>query len=140
MRILLCGTGASLPFLLGDLGHDAGADRAAAFANREAQPLVHGDRLSEIDVHVGVVARADHLLALRERDRARHVRRAEVELRPVAVEERRVPPALVRREHGDLRLELRVRRYRARLRQDLPALDLLALGTRRSAPALSPAW
>src|SRR3954451_18412084 len=105
MRILLCGTGASLPFLLGDLGDDAGADRAAAFANREAQSLVHGDRLSEIDVHVGVVARYDHLLALRKRDRAGHVRRAEVELRPVAVEERRVPPALVLREDVDLRLE-----------------------------------
>ncbi len=58
---------------------------------------------------------------------ARHVRRAEVELRPVAVEERRVAPALVLREHVDLGLEVRVRRDRAGLRQHLAALDLLAL-------------
>src|SRR4029079_7734671 len=31
--------------LLDDLRHDAGADGAAAFANREAQPLFHRDRL-----------------------------------------------------------------------------------------------
>src|SRR5438105_805773 len=124
MRILLCGTGAPLSR---DLGNHAGADRAAALANREAQPLVHGDRLSEIDVHVRVVARDDHLLALRELDRAGHVRRAEVELRPVAVEERRVAAALVLREHVDLGLEMRVRGDRARLRQHLAALDVLAL-------------
>ena len=60
-------------------------------------------------------------------DRAGHVRRAEVELRPVAVEERRVAPALVLREDVDLGLEVRVRRDRARLREHLAALDLLAL-------------
>ena len=35
-------------YLLNDLGHRAGADRAAAFANREAQPLVHGDRRDQL--------------------------------------------------------------------------------------------
>ena len=30
--------------LLDDLGHDAGADGAAAFADREAQAFVHRDR------------------------------------------------------------------------------------------------
>src|SRR5215210_7625767 len=126
MRILLCGTGA--PLLL-DFRDDAGADRATALADREAQALVHGDRLDQLDLHVRVVARHDHLLALRELDRTGHVRRAEVELRAVVVEERRVPPALVLREDVDLRLELRVRRDRARLGEYLPALDLLALGT-----------
>src|SRR5215210_1906213 len=126
MRILLCGTGA--PLLL-DFRDDAGADRATALADREAQALVHGDRLDQLDLHVRVVARHDHLLALRELDRTGHVRRAEVELRAIVVEERRVPPALVLREDVDLRLELRVRRDRARLGEYLPALDLLALGT-----------
>src|SRR5215210_6215140 len=126
MRILLCGTGA--PLLL-DFRDDAGADRATALADREAQALVHGDRLDQLDLHVRVVARHDHLLALRELDRTGHVRRAEVELRAVVVEERRVPPALVLREDVDLRLELRVRCDRARLGEYLPALDLLALGT-----------
>src|SRR5438477_12517577 len=72
---------------LDDLRDDARADRAATLANGEAQTLVHGDRLDQLDLHVRVVARHDHLLALRELDRAGHVRRAEVELRPVAVEE-----------------------------------------------------
>src|SRR5205823_11450447 len=96
MRILLCGTGA--PLLL-DCRDHAGADGAAALANREAQSLVHGDWLDQLDVHVRVVARHDHLLALRELDRARHVRGAEVELRPVVVEERRMPAALRSEEH-----------------------------------------
>src|SRR6476619_1665692 len=123
MRILLCGTGATPLFLLADLGYDAGADGAATLADGEPKALIHGDRLNQLDLPVRVVARHDHLLALRELDRAGHVRRAEVELRAVVVEERRVPSALVLREDVDLRLELRVRRDRARLRQHLPALD-----------------
>ena len=42
-----------------------------------------------------VVARHDHLGALREVDDAGHVGGAEVELRPVAVEERRVAATLL---------------------------------------------
>src|SRR5580704_14351619 len=37
--------------LLDDLGHDAGADRAAALANREPETRVHGDRLDQLDLH-----------------------------------------------------------------------------------------
>src|SRR4029079_11324697 len=43
------------------------------------------------------------------------------------VEELRVAPALLLLEDVHLRLELRVGRDRARLAEDLPALDLLAL-------------
>src|SRR3954468_10961440 len=114
-------------FLFRDLGDDAGADGAATLADGEPQALVHGDRLDQLDLHVRVVARHDHLLALRELDRAGHIRRAEVELRAVVVEERRVPSALVLRQHVDLCLELRVRRDRARLCEHLATLDLLAL-------------
>src|SRR5918996_5043127 len=115
------------PFLLLDLRHDAGADGATALADGEAEPLIHGDRLDEIDLHVRVVARHDHLLALRQLDRAGDVGRAEVELRPVAVEERRMAAALVLGEDVHLGLELRVRRDRARLGEHLAALHLLAL-------------
>src|SRR3954468_11358409 len=101
MRILLCGTGAPLLRYFRD---DAGAHGAATLADGEPEPLVHGDRLDQLDLPVRVVARHDHLLALRELDRAGHVRRAEVELRTVVVEERRVPSALVLREDVDLRL------------------------------------
>src|SRR3712207_7999260 len=51
-------------------GYDAGADRATALADREAEALVHRDRLDQLDLHVRVVARHDHLLALRQLDRA----------------------------------------------------------------------
>src|SRR4051812_7772044 len=129
MRIF-CAT-CRLPFpersLLVDLRDDAGADGAAALADREPEPLVHGDRLDQLDLHVRVVARHDHLLALRKLDRARHVRRAEVELRAVVVEERRVAAALVLGEDVHLGLEVRVRRDRGGLRQHLAALDLLTL-------------
>ena len=60
--------------------------------------------------------------------RAGHVGRAEVELRPVAVEERRVTAALFLAQHVHLGLELGVRRDRARLGQHLAALDFFALG------------
>ena len=59
---------------------------------------------------------------------AGHVGGAEVELRPVVGEERRVPAALFLGQDVDLGLELGVRRDRARLGQHLAALDVLALG------------
>ena len=65
---------------------------------------------------------------------ARHVRRSEVELRPVAGEERRVPPAFFLRQHIGLSLELRVRRDAARLRDYLPPLDVLALHSSEQQP------
>src|SRR5947209_7818272 len=117
MRIFDCGMRYRRLPLRDDVGDDARADGAATLADREPEALVHGDRLDELDLHVRVVARHDHLLALRELDRAGHVRRAEVELRPVAVEERRVATALVLREHVDLGPEVRVRGYRSEERR-----------------------
>src|SRR6476619_3685425 len=73
-----------------DLGDHAGSDGAAALADCEPETLIHRDRLDQLDLHVRVVARHDHLLAFRELDRAGHVGRPEVELRAVVVEERRV--------------------------------------------------
>src|SRR5919201_3679266 len=100
MRIF-CANEPTPPLLL-DLGDDARTDGAAALADCEPETLIHRDRLAELDLHVRVVARHDHLLALRQLDRAGYVRRPEVELRPVAVEERRVAPALVLRQDVDL--------------------------------------
>src|SRR5215204_1957246 len=129
IRIFPCAMSFASLSLLDDVGDDAGADGAATLADREAQALVHGDRLDQLDLHVRVVSRHDHLLAFRQLHRARHVRGAEVELRPVVVEERRVAAALVLREDVHLGLEVRVRRDRPRLREHLAALDLLALDT-----------
>src|SRR5438046_2608739 len=47
--------------LLQDLGDDAGADGAAALADRKAQALIHRDRHQELDFHRDVVARHHHL-------------------------------------------------------------------------------
>src|SRR5579875_2791529 len=121
------------PYLLDDFGNDSGADRTAALADREPQALVHGDRLDQLDLHLDVVARHDHLRALGQVGNAADVGGAEVELRTVTAEERGVAAALFLLEDVHLSLELRVRRDRARLAENLPALDLLALGAAQEA-------
>src|SRR5579863_4685379 len=119
--------------LLDDFGNDPGAERAATLADRETQTLVHGDRLDQLDLHLDVVARHDHLRALRQVGNAGDVGRAEVELRTITREERGVAAALFLLEDVHLSLELRVGRDRARLAENLPALDLLALGAAQEA-------
>src|SRR5450759_383171 len=113
--------------LLVDLDDPTGAHGAAALADGEAQALLHGDRLDQGDAHLGVVTGHDHLDAFGQSDDAGDVGGPEVELRPVVVEERRVPATLVLAQDVNLGLELLVRGDRTRLADDLPALDLLAL-------------
>src|SRR3954471_13655724 len=95
----------------------------------EAETLLHGDRVDELNGERGVVARHDHLRSLSQRRHARDVGGAEVELRTIAIEERGVTAALFLGQDVDLGLELRVRGDRARLGQNLAALDVLALDT-----------
>ena len=109
--------------LLDDRGDDAGADGAAAFADGEAQLFFHRDRHDQFDGNRDVVARHDHLGAFRQRDDAGHVRRAEVELRTVVGEERRMTAAFFLRQDVGFSHELLVRLDRTRLAQDLAALD-----------------
>src|SRR5471030_3222439 len=82
------------PTLLDDARDDARADGATALADGEAKLLLHRDRDDQRDLHRDVVARHHHLGAFRQRDDARHVRGAEVELRPIVGEERRVTATL----------------------------------------------
>src|SRR5919198_179369 len=110
------------------LGHDTRADGSPALADGEAEALVHGDRLDQLDLHLGVLTRGHELAALGELDDASDVSRAEVELRAVARDERRVTAALLLLQAVDLRLVLRMRGDRAGLGEHLAALDLLALG------------
>src|SRR5690606_4003517 len=114
---------------LNNIGHSTGTDRAAAFADSETQALLHGDRSDKLDLHLDVVARHHHLDACRKVRNTGHVRCPEVELRAVSGKERRVSAALFLRQHVCLCLELRVRRDRARLCDDLSAFDLLTLDT-----------
>src|SRR5271166_6942107 len=117
-----------------DLGDDAGADGATAFADRKAQPLIHRDRGDQFDLHRDVVPRHHHLGAFGEVHGARHVGRAEVELRSIVAEKRRVPAALLLGQDVGLALEAGLRRDRARRRQHLAALDLLAFGAAQQRP------
>src|ERR1700678_3306069 len=120
--------------LLDDLGDPAGADGAATLADREPQALVHGDGLDQRHRDLGVVAGHHHLGALRQRHHTGHVGGAEVELRTVVVEERRVPAALVLGQDVDLAFEVGVRRGGAGLDHNLAALDVLALDTTQQQP------
>ena len=82
------------------------ADRATTLADGEAQALIHGDRLDQLDLHRDVVSGHDHLRRPRGGEHTRDVGRAEVELRTVAREEGGVSVALLLLEHVDLGLEL----------------------------------
>src|SRR3954452_18677626 len=115
--------------LVQDLGDATRAHGPAALADGEAQAVLHGDRLDQLDGHLGVVARHHHLRALGQGDDTGHVRGPEVELRAVVVEERGVATALVLGQDVDLGLELGVRGGRPRLHHNLAALDVLALDT-----------
>ena len=65
-----------------DLGDDSCAHGLAAFSEREAQALRHGDIREQLDGHRRVVAGHHHLRRLRQQAGARHVGRAEEKLRP----------------------------------------------------------
>src|SRR5208282_1319689 len=115
------------PPLFNDLGDDAGAHGVAALADGEAQALIHGDGGDELDLHADVVARHHHLGALGQLDRARDVSGAEVELRPVIAEKRRVPAPFLLRQDIGLGLEVGVGRDRTGSGQNLTALNPLPL-------------
>src|SRR5215472_7855989 len=121
----LGGPAAAAAYLLHDLGDPARADRPATLTDGEQQALFHRDRLDQVHPHLGAVTRQHHLGALWQVDHAGHVGGAEVELWPVVVEERRVPPSLVLGQDVDLALELGVRGVGARLDDDLAALDFV---------------
>src|SRR5207249_9416311 len=111
---------------------------AAAVPDGEAQALLHGDRRDQLDRHLRVVPRHHHLHSLRQRRHPRHVRRPEVELRPVPREDRRVTPPLLLRQHVHLALDLLVRRDAPRLGQHHPPLDVLPLRPPQQNPDVVP--
>src|SRR5690606_7122557 len=114
--------------LLDDLGDNAGANGTTTFANGEAQTVFHRDRVDQRHYHLDVVTRHHHLGAFRQLAGARHVGGAEVELRAVALEERRMTTTLFLGQYVHFGHELGVRLDRARLGQNLTALDVFALG------------
>src|SRR5659263_381973 len=111
-----------------NFGHNAGANSPATFANSKAQTFFHGDRVDQLDGDRHVVAWHHHLFAFWQFNCAGHVRRAEVKLGAVVVEEGRVTAAFVLGQDVDLAGEVGVRLDRAGLAQHLAALDVFALG------------
>src|ERR1700761_6221843 len=81
--------------LLDYLGDDSRADGATTLADGEAQALIHGDRLDQVDRPLDVVAGHHHLRALGQVGDTGHVRGPEVELRTVAGEEWSVATTLL---------------------------------------------
>src|SRR5271157_6017497 len=122
--------------LRNNFGDGAGAHGASAFADGEPQALLHRHRRDQLDLQRHVVARHHHLRARRQRRHSRHVGGAEVELRPIALEEWRVPPAFILRQHVHLALELGVRRDRARLGQNHAALHLVLADAPQQQPGV----
>src|SRR3990170_9077391 len=120
--------------LLLDRGDGAGADGAAALADGEALAGLDGDGRDELDAHLDVVAGHDHLGALGQGDGPGDVGGAQVELRAVAVVEGRVAAALLLGEHVDAGDEAGVGLDRAGLREDLAALDVVALDAPQERP------
>ena len=78
----------------------------------------------QLDLHGDVVAGHDHFRAAQQLGRAGHVGRAEVKLRTIAGEERRMTAALFLGQDVNFRLELRVRRDALGSRQNLAALEV----------------
>src|SRR5271168_1540891 len=113
--------------LLRYLGNNARTNGPAAFTNGEAQTFVHGDRGDQVNVDRHVITRHDHFRAFLQRDNACHVSGAEIELRAIVGEERRMTATLFLRQDVGLSVELGVRGDRARSCQNLAALDVFTL-------------
>ena len=73
--------------LLDHAGDDTRADRPSTLSDGEAQRLLDGDGLNQIDDHVDIVTRHHHLNPFGQLDAAGDVRRTEVKLRSIAGEE-----------------------------------------------------
>src|SRR5207245_11153774 len=113
-------------------------DGAVASAERRPALLLRRDRRDQLDRHLRVVPRHHHFDAGGEFHRPRHVRRPQVQLRPIPLENRRVPTSLLLRQHVHLALKLRVRRDALRLRQHHPPLHVVFLDAPEQEPDIIP--
>src|SRR6202023_4218715 len=82
-----------------NLGNYTCADGFAALADGETQALLHRDRGDQLHDDLDVVPGHYHLGALRQFHSSRHIGGAKVELRPIAFEKRRMPPAFLFGQH-----------------------------------------
>src|SRR5690554_738752 len=115
--------------LLDNLGDHAGTNGTAAFTNREAQAIFHGDRSDQGNSHFHVVTRHYHFNAFRQFTRTGYISSPEVELRTVALEERSMTTTFFFGQYVHFTLELGVRLDGARYTQNLTTLNVVTLGT-----------
>src|SRR5210317_1499452 len=95
--------------LFDNLTDNACADRTAAFTDCKAKLFLHGDRRDQRAFNRYVVARHDHLYALRQCYYAGHVCRAEVKLWTVTIKKRCMATPFLFCQDITLRPELRMR-------------------------------
>ena len=100
--------------LLNNSCDNAGADRAATFADSEAQLLFHSDRHNQFDFHLNIITRHHHFRARWQAHNARHISGTEIKLRTVIGKERRMTTTLFLRQNISLSLKLSVRGNRPR--------------------------
>src|SRR5439155_19106101 len=120
------------------LRYHARADGVPAFTDREPESIFECDRSPERDFEIDVITRDDHLAALGQLHVAGDVRGPDIELRSVAVEERRVSATFLLGKDVDLGVELGVGLHRPGLRDDLTPLDVLALEAAEQQPDVVP--
>ncbi len=111
-------------------GDDAGADCTATFTNRETKLFLHRYRHDQF--HRSIVILSPGMTISTPSGKMgypRHVGRAEIKLRTITREERRVTTTLFLRQDIYLGLELRVRSDRTRLRQYHAALKVFLVHT-----------
>src|SRR6185436_2639193 len=77
--------------LLDDLRYYAGADGSAAFADRKTQLFVHRDRRDQLYRDRHVIPGHHHLHVRRQLHYSRYIRGAEIKLRTITLEKRRMP-------------------------------------------------
>src|SRR4051812_46124337 len=111
--------------LFHDLRNRTCSNRSSAFADGEAESFFHGDGGDKLDLHLDVVAGHHHLDSCRQVCDACDVSCTEVELRAIACEERSMTSAFFLGQDIGLSLELRMRRDRTGLNDDLATLNFL---------------
>src|ERR1044071_1124716 len=122
--------------LLNNLADRSCSHRPSAFPDGKAQSLFHGHRRNQLDGQRYVVARHHHLRPGGQCGHARHVRGAEVKLRTITLEERRMTSAFFFVQDIDLSLELGVWRNRSALGQHHSALHIVLADTAQQQPGV----
>src|SRR4026209_371551 len=112
--------------LFDNFGDDTGTDGETTFADGELGTLLKRHRHDQLHRQVHIVSRHHHLHTFRQGDVARHIHRADVELRSIPTEECLVPPTLFLLQHIHLRQKLLVWGYTPRLGQHLSTLHIFS--------------